>query len=305
MIEILLATYNGEKYLEEQIESLENQTYENIRIIIRDDGSTDNTVNIIKKMMKKYNNIKFIVDNKKIGSPQNNFFEILKYANAEYVMFCDQDDVWLENKVAISYNAIKNYDNIIAMASSDCIITDNNLNYIRKKGLQTDNKITDFSQLLVDNCFMGCTMILNKKLYSIINEIPEECLMHDIWIALIASSMGKIIIIPEKCMLYRQHDKNCVGSKNIYNLTYTFNKLFDSQTKNNLKKLVKQAMAFKREYYDYLTDYNKKVLDTFVNIYKTNRFKRVYNILKFNLRKRGKIRFIGELLYFFIDSGDI
>lgn len=302
MIDILLATYNGEKYIAEQIESLQNQTYKNIRILIRDDNSTDRTLEIINEMMLKYDNINLISDNKKCGSPQKNFIEILKHADADYVMFCDQDDIWLENKVEISYKAIKKYDNLPAMASTDFYLVDENLNHLPKKGLQTNKKTTNFSTLLVDNCYMGCTLILNKKLYSLVDDIPTECLMHDIWFALLASSMGKIINVDEKCMLYRQHANNCVGGKSIYSISYIIDRIMDRNTKNNFKILVKQAKGFASKYYTYLNDYNKKILKIFINIYKYNKFQRIYYIFKYNLKKRGLHRLLGEIFYLFIEG---
>lgn len=299
VIDILLATYNGEKYLEEQIESLEKQTFKDFRILIRDDGSTDSTQLIINKLCQQYSNIIQIDDNEICGSPQKNFFQILKYATSDYIMFCDQDDVWLPNKIDISYNEIKKYDDIATLVCTDSILVNENLQNIDSNKLQTSKKYTDFSKLLLGNCFMGCTMMLNKKLYSMITNVPEECLMHDVWVTLLASSLGKIIIIPKKCMLYRQHGNNCVGGKNIKNMKYILDKFNDKETKFNLKKLIEQADAFNRIYGKLLNDKNKHIINHFINLYTYTKIKRIYVIFKYRLLKKGFFRCLGEMYYLF------
>lgn len=297
MVEILIALYNSSKYIREQIESIENQTYKNIKIIVRDDDSTDNTLDIIEELKNKYHNIQIVFDNVKCGNPKDNFGELIKHASAEYIMFCDHDDVWLDNKVEISVNAISRFDDIPTMGSTDSILVDEKLENIDSNKLETSKKTDQFSRLLVDNCYMGCTMILNKKLYNMINNIPKECLMHDIWVALVASSMGKIVIIPEKCMLYRQHGNNCVGGKNVFGISYALEKIKDKSTKNNIQLLISQASAFKTQYYNCLDKKNKMILDAFIDIYKTPKMKRLYTLIKYNLFKTGFFRKLGEIYY--------
>ncbi|MBS5112853.1 MAG: glycosyltransferase [Coprobacillus cateniformis] len=108
MVDILLATYNGEKYIREQIDSILNQTYQDFRILIRDDGSKDETVSIIENYTKKYQGkIVLIQDNIECGSSVSNFMELSKHATADYIMYCDQDDYWFTNKIDSSLNAIR------------------------------------------------------------------------------------------------------------------------------------------------------------------------------------------------------
>ena len=108
MIDILMATYNGERYISEQIESILNQTYKNWKLYIRDDGSKDNTISIIRDFEKQYPNKIILVKDKKNGlGAKCNFAELMKYSKQEYCMFSDQDDIWIDNKIEKTLEKMK------------------------------------------------------------------------------------------------------------------------------------------------------------------------------------------------------
>ncbi|MFQ8958925.1 MAG: glycosyltransferase [Eubacterium sp.] len=167
MTDILLATYNGERFLREQLDSLFMQTYGDFKIIAHDDGSTDGTLEILKEYQEKFpGKLKIIEDNISYKSSCKNFLNLIKYSDAEYVMFCDQDDVWLEEKVRVSVEAISELENsdgqkLPAMVSSGRCFADENMNEIvvtRLSSLRTARE--RILLLFVQNYFMGCTMIL-------------------------------------------------------------------------------------------------------------------------------------------------
>ena len=160
MIQILMSTYNGENYLREQLDSLLNQTYENIKILIRDDGSKDGTIQILKEYSEKYpNKIECIFD-ENIGVIKS-FFELMKKSDEKcnYFAFCDQDDFWLKEKVEKAIEQIK--EEIPFLYCSNTILVDENLKILK---INNEKKEIDLNNILVENCATGCTVVINNKL---------------------------------------------------------------------------------------------------------------------------------------------
>lgn len=306
MVEILLATYNGEKYIREQIDSILNQTYQDIRVLIRDDGSKDRTVDIIKEYAEKYpDKVRLIEDNVRCGSSASNFMQLTKSATAEYVMYSDQDDLWLPEKVEKSLQAMFAVERNSSNKKPTLIfcknkLVDENLQVI----LEEENKTqlakceTSFNKMLVQNCVNGCLMMLNKPLYSLLGDYQEEILMHDWWAALIASSLGEIRRIPDVLMLYRQHGNNVVGAVNVKSFKYRLTKFLDKNTKNMKFKYRDQAELFYQRYSKLMSDSNRKILEDFICIYEEkNKFNRVKKLIKGGYLKSDTVRRIGQIFY--------
>lgn len=223
MINILLATYNGEKYLSEQLDSIVNQTYKDWKLIIHDDGSSDGTIKVIEVYVAKYpEKIVFIDDNVKTGGAKNNFLHLMKFATEPYIMFCDQDDLWLQNKIQLTYDImVKNelkYGDIPLLVHTDLKIVDSRLNLISSsmvsyQKLKPENG-NNIVCLAIENCITGCTMMINKKLLNESLRMPQEAMMHDWWIGLMAlKNKGIIKFLPMATILYRQHAINTIGAK--------------------------------------------------------------------------------------------
>lgn len=303
MVDILLATYNGEKYLSEQIMSLINQTYKDIRIIIRDDGSTDDTIAIIEKLQQKYSDkIILIHDEIKCGSAKSNFMNLLKYASAEYVMFCDQDDYWFPEKVQATLECMKANEQkkqCPLIIYSDYIPADSELNPIdfKKKSNQVYNEKLDLNHLLVQNYINGCAMMINKELYQEVLIYQEEMLMHDWWLAIYGAAFGKIVHLKKELMYYRQHGKNCVGAVNIKSFSYIKSKILDKETKNANVQYVRQARAFYELYGKKMSAKKRKVFETFLNIPNQAKIQRIFTILKGRYLKNTFVRILGQLWY--------
>lgn len=208
-VQILLSTYQGEQFLEEQIESLLAQTWKNIEILVRDDGSQDGTREILRNYSEKYKNILFY-EGKNIGVTKS-FFELLKKSTAEYVAFCDQDDMWLNNKIESAILKLEQ-ETGPALYCSNKILVDDKLNPMKKQNNQ--ELVPGFGNAVIECICTGCTAILNRKLVDIlISRLPEHAILHDWWSYLVASYVGTVIFDKNAYILYRQHGKNVVGAK--------------------------------------------------------------------------------------------
>lgn len=224
MIEILIATYNGGKYLEEQLNSIFNQTYNDLTISIRDDGSTDNTFEIITRFQELNKiPINILFDNKgRLGSSRS-FGALLENCSGDYIMFCDQDDYWLENKVAITLERMISTERInidrAVLVFTDLKEVDENLNILSESFLRNQKLYpeirTDFNKLLALNIIAGCTVMLNRKAITYSLPIPNANIVHDQWIGVNIAKYGIIEYVSEATILYRQHTNNVVGANKI------------------------------------------------------------------------------------------
>jgi glycosyltransferase involved in cell wall biosynthesis len=226
LVGILMATYNGEKYLVEQLDSIINQTYKNWILVIHDDGSIDSTIDIIKEYVNKYSDkIILVEDNIKCGGAKENFFHLINIAksnfNFDYIMFSDQDDVWLPEKIEITLNKMIETENKYGknkpiLVHTDLKIVDENLNLISNSfwEYQKINPLNNsLNCLLLENTVTGCTMMINRILFDKII-LDKNAIIHDWWIALICKiTEGIIVPIEEQTILYRQHGRNDTGAK--------------------------------------------------------------------------------------------
>lgn len=217
-IDILLTTYNGEKYLKEQIDSILNQTYTNFRLLISDDCSKDSTIKILKEYEQKDNRIKVFLQEKNLGYVKNFEFLLTKVENEIYAL-SDQDDVWNNDKVEKTYKKLKEED-------ADLVFTD--LEIVNEKLKTINSSFNDYMFLsrkikkyykdyrlqYLYNCITGCTLMSKKKYLEKIIPIPMDSkyVIHDTWIGLIVALNGKIAYLDEATIKYRQHGNNQVGS---------------------------------------------------------------------------------------------
>ncbi|MBR3133524.1 MAG: glycosyltransferase family 2 protein [Clostridia bacterium] len=261
---ILMSTYNGEKYLKEQIDSLVMQTYKNINILIRDDGSSDKTVEIIKDYQRRFNNI-FLINGSNIGFI-NSFFELLKNANeADYYAYCDQDDVWMTDKIerAVKFLDKINKDKpVLYFSNSDYYDVD--MNFI---ATAETKKIYNFRNSLVECVTQGMTMVINAKTRQyIIEHVPQNCLYHDWWTYMICSGFGEIVYDDKSLVKYRRHNKSVtVEGKNAFQL-FIF-RIKEFIIGDSLKKIRKQWIDFEESYYDKLSNENKYLIKLFTHKY--------------------------------------
>lgn len=240
-IAILLAAYNAEKYLVEQIESLISQTNQDWILYIRNDGSTDNTSEIISDYCDRYTNIIEIDKGGENLGCRNNFFRLLEVVESEYYMFCDQDDVWFDDKIELSVNrmqeiALVNPDKPL-LVHTDSAIYDESLNMVAESFWKTVNinpdKYLSFNLICVCSCISGATMLFNKKVKNLIFPLANNNLIFDYWIAINAIKYGIISTIHKPTRKYRQHNSNVCGvtvgdANSIYNKLKKSKSLFKS-----------------------------------------------------------------------------
>ncbi len=246
MVDILMATYNGEKFIRQQIESIIKQTFIEWNLYIHDDGSTDNTIAIIKSFDDE--RIHFIEDDHHFGSSSLNFLHLTNYVKSDYFFFSDQDDFWLPIKLQKTLSFIKQIENgekmIPACVGTDLKIVDSRLSVISESFYDYSKLLNDadFNSLLIENDFTGCTMCMNRAvvpyLKTLKNEEFSKILQHDWLVALICAADGKVAQLKEQTMLYRQHQNNAVGAN-----AFSVANIFRFSTLRNRFKKIKKLKA--------------------------------------------------------------
>lgn len=293
-ISILLSTYNGGKYLKAQLDSLFSQSYKNFRVIVRDDGSSDKTLEILKSY-----NIELLPSNENLGV-KSSFETLLKYAfgnsDAEYFMFCDQDDVWNQDKIELTlqkmYEMEKLYKNTPILVHTDLEVVDENLHTINPSFMNLQNldeKKNRLNNLLIQNTITGCTVMINKDLAKLCLPMSLNAIVHDWWVGLVASYFGKIGYLSQSTIKYRQHTQNSIGAKG-FDIGFV---LKNFQKKQTLDKNISQAKDFLEIFNDKLDKDTKFILEDFVNLQSKSFFQKRKILLKYNLLKHGLIRNIG------------
>lgn len=225
-VAILMSTYNGEKYLEEQIESLLAQTYRNIIVYVRDDGSTDSTLAILER----YRSERFIIFSENNIGVVGSFFELLKLAGEhDYYAFCDQDDVWhvdkIENEIAVLVNKQIDPNKDIALCFTGIEITDAHL--ALKGRYPIWKRSPSFENAMVQNIAAGLTTVMTAKSRRFITDnLPDysNVVMHDWWTYLVVSAFGKVFYLSTAMVKYRQHSANNWGA-NVLGVTRWYKRI--------------------------------------------------------------------------------
>ncbi len=251
-IAILLATYNSEKFLAEQIDSILNQTCKDWTLYIRDDASLDNTQEIIDKYTSSFPDKIIQIDrNTSNLGCQNNFYRLLELVDADYYMFADADDIWLSTKVETSKKEIllKEYDfpNKPILAYCDSIVCDENLTVLANSFWETmhldPRRLISFEYMAVCCTAAGACSILNRAVKELLFPIEHRDLMYDYWIALLVSKHGIIHIIDQPLRYYRLHNNNVCG----VDLSTPTHKLFNMRNFiNQIKKYNNEIRQLKR-----------------------------------------------------------
>ena len=295
-IDILLATYNGEKYLKYQLDSILNQTHKNIRLLINDDCSTDNTRFILKEYEEKDDRIKVKYNEKNLGYVKN-FEDLLKRVENKYFALSDQDDFWKEEKIEKSLNKLLEED--ADLVFTDLEPVDEKLNTITPsmvRFMQMDKNIKkhqDYKSVFLRNCVTGCTILSKKELINEYIPIPtKEPMVHDWWMALIISQIGKITFLDEPTIKYRQHGNNQLGIYGMKNYIQDFDEYREKYIKLKLDQFNlyvenerffknKELITLSKNAIKYLEDIRTKKYFNFKNI-KT--FFELYNMEFFSMR---------------------
>lgn len=255
-VHVLMSTYNGEKYLAKQIDSILSQKKINVELYIRDDGSTDSTKEVINAYIKSDSRV-HLYAGKNLGVKQS-FLRLIQMApsNAGYYALSDQDDYWMEEKLFEAVQKIKenHQPGIPMLYYSHTTLVDENLSALNKPNPYNKDKPYTFGQIMIKNCASGCTMVFNKKLKEYLCQQDVSQLLpnplHDHWIYMVCRAIGGDIVFDDRSyILYRQHSGNNVGAKrNLYekirtsplfrggNIRYFWAKQLYEQNRKNITK---------------------------------------------------------------------
>lgn len=226
-VSVAIATYNGEKYIKQQLDSILVNLKENDEIIISDDVSTDRTIEIIKSYND--NRIK-IINGPKMGVKQN-FENAIKNCDGEFIFLADQDDIWMSDKINIILKVFKDkkcdlvlHDAIVFNSDTNEVIYDSFFNYRKtKKGIINN---------IIKNNYIGCCMAFNSNMKDIVLPIPNQIKMHDQWIGVLTEKYGKVELIQDKLIKYRRHNNNVTN-----------------MSRDSIFIMIKMRMIFIKEYF--------------------------------------------------------
>lgn len=283
-VTVLMSTYNGANFLKEQIESILAQVDVDVRILVRDDGSSDNTIKILK-MYEKKGYLKWY-SGKNLG-PAKSFLDLVNESsiNSEFYAFSDQDDVWKKNKLKRAISKLKKYDNNIPLLyTSNFELVDENLNPLPAVFHLTTTTLND---AIICSLGAGCTMVFNPKLLKAIKgKVPQKIFMHDDWVHKVCLSIGGVVIYDEnfRGIYYRQHSNNVEGGR--HNL---FEKI-----KIYTKRVLKQRYCMLNEWREIATLYssqipqkNRAIINSIINYPNKSLIRRIGYIknLDYTIRK--------------------
>ena len=217
---ILLATYNSEKYLRQQLDSVLNQSYTDWKLYIRDDGSKDKTLEIVNEYIQRDDRLYLLHDEVKGRGAKNSFLWLLEQTDSSYTMFCDHDDVWFPEKIEVTLKQMLEmeqiYPTLPVVVHTDLEVTDPELKTISPsfwEYTRLNAIVNNMRMIPVNNVVTGCTMLINKKAKEVAFPVHPDALMHDSWITLrVLSNKGIVSALPRATIFYRQHGANTLGA---------------------------------------------------------------------------------------------
>ena len=305
-VRILLATYNGEKYIEEMVESILAQDYYDWELVLSDDMSKDDTPAILDRYAAKYpDRITHYRSGLHFGNAQDHFLHLLRqFPDAPYIMFCDQDDVWHPDKISKTLGKMKEIEKtgLPSLVHTDLRVVDSglqemNYSFLAYSGIRGDR--LSLKQLLVQNVVTGCTTMLNRELAVLANTHKPEgkILMHDWWLALIASSMGTIGFLDEATIDYRQHGNNTVGAKDTKSVAYILKKIRNDGVRKAMEDTYRQAEIFLQCFGNQLNQEQYRMVKAYGDLGHKGAMGRRVGFLKGGYYKFGVQRIVAQFLW--------
>jgi glycosyltransferase involved in cell wall biosynthesis len=311
-LEIALATYNGAPYLSELMDSLFAQSWQDFNIVVADDNSDDDTLNILGRFQTLHpGRIQVVGFPEQSGSAVANFSRLATHLSADYICFADQDDVWLPDKLTASLKRMRSAE---ALYGSDCPIlvhtdlelTDEKLERRHRsfwKHVSINPRRRTLREMLIEISVAGCTMMANRSLYELARPIPPEAVMHDHWLALVASAFGQIEFDPEPSLLYRRHDAS-VSAHPDAGVAWLFQRtsevvfgLTTGRDRREFDRLTMQAAAFLERYGTRLAEDQRRLLAIFTGITTVGRARGCSNLLQYGILRTSLVR---NLALFFL-----
>lgn len=305
-LDILLSTYNGCLYLEELISSLLRQSNSEWNLIIRDDQSSDDSANLVLCLTREIKNRVDIIETgaSRLG-PSKSFSKLLESSRAFYSMFCDQDDIWLQNKIDITLQAMHQLESKFGkekplLVHTDLAVINEFMQPIASSFWHYQNLDPESSQLLnrllVQNVATGCTILINEPLRKLALPIPDSAVMHDWWLALVACTFGHIGYVSTPTILYRQHGLNDTGAQK-WGANYLFERVRKFyRVQEYISKTIYQAEIFLQRYENVLDEFQLEVIEKYINLRHENLVARKVDSLKYGFYEAGSLRNLGFFL---------
>jgi len=312
-VQVLLATYNGVRFVREQIESILAQDYPSVTLLARDDGSTDGTQDILNEYAARLPS-RFRV----LESGQNNqgfirnFLELMKASSADYVCLSDQDDVWLPDKVSRTVQAMRELErkwgsDIPLLVFTDLRVVDEYLTTLQQSFWNrmriNPAWVHHLEKLLGSPVVTGCTTMSNRRLVELAQRMPDEAALHDRWMALLASALGNAAFLPDPTVLYRQHGRNAVGTGSDDTPARLYERVRDTPRRANVsverwRDSQRKAALFLRTYEAEVPPAKRKILEAFLACEtSSNRFVRVAIFLRYRFYFTGRLSRLALISY--------
>lgn len=291
-VEVLLATYNGEKYLAALLESVMEQVDCAFSLVVSDDFSSDSTLQILSSFSKKFpGRIRLLPPAPSPLGACANFSRLLDQASADLVLFCDQDDVWLPGKLAMTIERMSALEAEHGRAHpvlvhTDLAVVDDQLcmiktSFFRFAGI--DPERNDIGALLMGNIATGCTMAVNRALYELARPIPRDAVMYDHWLAQVAAALGTIAYIDTPTVHYRQHSGNLIGAVSF--LGRVSRTLLSDRTLRVLTSYSRHAAALQARYGDRLDPNRAAQVRAMAQLWTMPRHRRFFSLRRVGLSK--------------------
>lgn len=249
LVTVLMSTYNGEKYLREQLDSILNQKNVEIKLVVRDDGSTDHTIDILREYGEKYPYISITVGDKNLRPCKSFFQMICNNSDCDYYALSDQDDIWDDDKLACAVRMLEKVDQSKpAMYFSNLRIVDHN-NHFYRNSHNRRRDMNDKYRTLIETAATGCTIVYNRRLAEIASKVmPKDFSMHDTWIYMTCAFFGNVVYDYTPHINYRQHENNVIGAqlrkKAVSRLSTEIKRFFN----RNLQPKYDNSVEFLREF---------------------------------------------------------
>jgi glycosyltransferase involved in cell wall biosynthesis len=308
IIEVLLATYNGERFLREQIDSILAQDDQSLRVLARDDGSSDGTLDILNEYAGRFpDRFRIISNGRGTGSAKHNFLLLMRESTARYICFSDQDDVWQPDKVRKTMQAMGELESqwgeiTPLLVFTDLRVVDEQLNTLSQSYWDLEkikpDRISRLPALLGRNVVTGCTAMLNRSLLEISLQMPSEASMHDCWVGLLASALGKAKHIHEQTVLYRQHGRNVIGaSQKADSLESTVQRLRRKDARRAQWEIGQaEAEALLTRHFEELSIENREILQRFLECGGATRLKRIAMFIRYGFCGTWSLKDIAMML---------
>ena len=293
---IVMSTYNGGQYLQRQLDSVLRQTVADFTLLIRDDGSSDDTL----KILEQYHDPRIRVTAGGNLGPSGSFLALLEEARqmgTDYVFFCDQDDIWLDNKLELLLAEIQKLPDGPALVFSDFAMIDGEDHitgdsYTAMAGLQIPEDGNFLPKLLAQPYIFGCACVLNKKLLDLVKDPPAGIEMYDCWIGLVAALFGTVKYLPQATIQHRFHNSNATGQAGMNALSTRLRRVtrqFKKQVENTGLRL-HQAQLLIDRYGDRLTPDRLQQLSQLAEAGRKGGFRAVRTLKKYAVSRGGSLQ---------------